>query len=109
MAVAAVIPWKLILQALPAVVVTAKELWNHWSSRPKTGPVDPNGDVRTQLASIGERLAALESAETDQAKLLSQIAEQLQGIARRTALAYWLGLGGLVLACVALLLAAFLR
>jgi len=106
MAVAAVIPWKMILQALPTIVVTAKELWNHWSSRPKTAPVDPNADVRTQLASVAERLAALESAETEQAKLVSQIAEQLQGIARRAAVAYWLGLSGLALSCAALLLAA---
>ena len=107
MAVAAVIPWKVILQALPTLVVTAKELWNHWSSRPKTGPVDPNADVRTHLASMAERVAALENAETDQAKLVSQMAEQLQGIARRAAVAYWLGLGGLLLACAALLLAVF--
>jgi hypothetical protein len=105
MPVAAVIPWKVILQALPTIVVTAKELWNHWSSRPKTAPVDPDGDVRTQLASVAERLAALESAETDQTKLVSQMAEQLQGIARRASIAYWLGLSGVVLACAALLLA----
>lgn len=107
MAVAAAIPWKMILNALPTIVVTARELWNHWSSRPKTAPVDPSADVRTQLASLGERLAALESAETDQAKLVSQMAEQLQGIARRAAVGYWLGLSGLLLSCVALLLAAF--
>ncbi len=107
MAVAAVIPWKMILQALPTLVVTARDLWNHRSSRPKTAPVDPNADVRTQLASIAERLVALESAETDQARLISQMAEQLQGIARRTAVAYWLGLGGLLLSCVALLLTVF--
>jgi hypothetical protein len=89
------------------IVVTARELWNHWLSRPRTAPVDPNADVKTQLASVGERLAALESAETDQAKLVSQMAEQLQGIARRTSVAYWLGLSGLLLSCVALLLAAF--
>lgn len=107
MAVAAAIPWKVILKALPAVVVTAKALWNHWSSRPKTALVGPDADVRTQLASAAERLAALESAETDQARLVSQIAEQLQGIARRASAAYWLGLSGLLLSCAALLLAAF--
>jgi hypothetical protein len=106
MAVVAAIPWKVIIQALPTLVVTAKDLWNHWSSRPKSMPVDPNGDVRTQLASVAERLAALESAESDQAKIVSQIAEQLQGIARRVSIAYWLGLGGLLLSCAALLLAA---
>ena len=107
MAVVAAIPWKMILKALPIIVVTAKELWNHWSSRPKTAPIDPNADANTQLASVAERLVALESAETDQAKLVSQIAEQLQGIARRASVAYWLGLSGLLLSCVALLLAAF--
>jgi hypothetical protein len=52
-------------------------------------------------------LAALESAEAAQAKLVSQMAEQLQGVARRAAVGYWLGLSGLLLSCVALLLAAF--
>jgi len=105
MAVAAVIPWKMILQALPTLVVTAKDLWKHWSSRPKAA-VDPSSDVRTQLASVAQRLEALESAETDQTRLVSQMAEQLQGIARRASVAYWLGLSGLLLACAALLLAA---
>jgi hypothetical protein len=107
MAVAAAIPWKVILRALPMVAVTAKELWNYWSSRPRTALVDPNADLTTQLASVGERLAALESAETEQAKLVSQMAEQLQGIARCAAVGYWLGFSGLLLSCVALLLAAF--
>ena len=106
MPVAAAIPWKMILQALPTLVVTAKDLWNHWSSR-KTAPVDPHADVRTQLASVAERLVALESAETDQAQIVSQIAEQLQGIARRVSITYWLALSGLALACVGVLLAAF--
>ena len=107
MTVAAVIPWKEILRHLPAVVVAARELWNHWSSRPRRGPVDPNADVRTQLAAVAERLAALEAAETDQAKVVSQIAEQLEGIARRASIAYWLGLSGLLLGGAALLLAVF--
>jgi len=98
------LPWSTILQALPTVAVTAKDLWNHWSSR-KSTPVDPSADVKTQLASIAERLAALESAETEQARLVSQMAEQLQGIARRVSIAYWLGLGGLLVACAALAVA----
>jgi hypothetical protein len=105
--IAGAIPWKAILKALPVVVLTAREMWTQWSSRPKKALVDPNADVRTQLASVAERLTALENAETDQARLVSLMAEQLQGIARRTAVAYWLGLGGLLLACVALLLAVF--
>ena len=107
MAIAGAIPWKAILKALPMVVLTAREMWTQWSSRPKKAPVDPNADVKTQLASVAERLTALEGAETEQARLVSQMAEQLQGIARRTAVAYWLGLSGLLLSCVALLLAAF--
>jgi hypothetical protein len=105
MAVVAAIPWKVILQALPTVVVTAKDLWQHWSSR-KSAPVDPHADVRTQMASVAEKLAALESAETEQAKIVSQIAEQLQGIARRVSITYWLAISGLALSCAALLLAA---
>jgi hypothetical protein len=100
------VPWSTILQALPTVVVTAKDLWQHWSSR-KSPPVDPHADARTQLASVAEKLAALESAETEQAKIVSQIAEQLQGIARRVSITYWLAISGLALSCAALLLAVF--
>jgi hypothetical protein len=100
------VPWSTILQALPTVVVTAKDLWQHWSSR-KSAPVDPHADARTQLASVAEKLAALESAETEQAKIVSQIAEQLQGIARRVSITYWLAISGLALSCAALLLAVF--
>src|SRR5262245_26012271 len=104
MALAAAIPWKIILEALPTVVVTARQLWQHWSSRPKPDPLHPHADVKTQLASVTERLTALESAQTDQAKLVSQIAEQLQGIARRAAITYWLALSALMLSCAVLLL-----
>lgn len=107
MAVAAAIAWKTILKALPTIVVAAKDLWDYWSSRQKTAPIDPNADLKTQMAAVAEKLAALEGAEADQAKLVSQIAEQLQGIARRASVAYWLGLSSLLLSCAALLLAIF--
>jgi hypothetical protein len=105
MAVAAAIPWSVILKTLPEVVFAAKELWDRWSSRSRRAAIDPNADVKAQLGAIGERLAALEAAETDQAKLVSQIAEQLQGVARRVSIAYWLGLSALLLSCGAFLLA----
>ena len=54
MAVAAAIPWKVILKALPMVVVTAKELWNYWSSMPKTAPVVPN--VALRLAALRQSM-----------------------------------------------------
>ena len=101
----AAIPWKVVVNALPAIVDTARKLFEAWLSRPKVPPVDPNADVRTQLASMMEKFAALELAELDQAKLVSQMAEQLQGIAHRASAAYWLGVGGLLLALAALLLA----
>jgi len=104
MAIAAAIPWKMILEALPAMVVTARQLWKHWSSRPQPAPIDPAADAKTQLVSLAERLATLEGAEAEQARLMSQIAEQLQGIAHRASIAYWLGLSALLLSCFVLLL-----
>src|ERR1700716_2079243 len=104
---AAAIPWKLLIQALPHVVGGARKVWDHWSSRPKPISVDPKSDVKTQLEAITERLAALESAETEQARIISQMGEQLEGIARRVSIAYWLGFAGLTVACIALVVAAF--
>jgi len=89
---------------LPTVVVTARDLWQDWSTRPKPA-LDPNADSKTQVASIAERLSRLESVETEQAKLVSQMAEQLQAIAKRVTVCYWLGLSGVALGVAAVVLA----
>ena len=104
MAVAA-IPWREILKAIPFVVDSAQRLWQHWSEKPKARPIDPDADLKTQLVAAGERLSALEAAEMEQAKLVAQMAEQLEAVARKAKTGYWLSVSGFALSCVALVLA----
>jgi hypothetical protein len=44
---------------------------------------------------------------TDQARVVAQLAEQLEAVARRAARGYWFAAGALTLSVVSLLLAAF--
>ncbi len=104
MTIAAAIPWREILRLLPLVVATAEKIWKQVASKPKEPPVDPNADAKSQVATLAERLIQIEATQTEQAKLMSLVAEQLQGIARRAAMGYWLGLSGLVLSCLALVI-----
>lgn len=105
---AAFIPWREIIRIAPAVVGAARDLWSQRNAPP--APVDTKAEIRDQVAAIVQRLQALEAAQTQQADLARQIAEQVQGLsvglqeaARRAVLACWLGGGALGLACAALL------
>jgi len=104
-AVVAAVPWKEILRTLPVILDGANRLWKYWSAK-KGQALDPKADFKTQLLELGERLSALESAEAEQAKLVAEVAEQLQAVARRASMTYWLALGALVVSCATLLIAA---
>jgi hypothetical protein len=105
MPAAAALPWKDILGAIPVVVSAAKTLWNFWATRPKPQPIEPGKDVRSQLVQLAERVSVLESTEAEQTKLMTQMAEQLQAVARRASIAYWLGAAGLALGLTGIFLA----
>ena len=109
--VATQIPWKELIKIIPTVVVAAKELWNKWSSKTQPPLVDPQSEMKIQIATIVGRLQALESSEVDQANLMKQITEQLQGISTgltevsdRSSIGVWLGASALVVSCITLLL-----
>lgn len=104
--VPAAIPWKELIRALPILVSTADKLWK-LASRPKEPPINPRADLNIQVASIGERLVATENTQIEQAEVLRSVAAQLQTVARRTAIAYWLGVAGLALACLSLAISLF--
>lgn len=74
------LPWKQLITYLPEVASAAKTVWNHWEGKPKP-EIDPNASVDRQLEAIAKRIAALEANEKEQAAVVSQIAEQLEGIA----------------------------
>jgi hypothetical protein len=107
MAAAAAIPWKEILKALPAVASAAEKVWKQIAAKPKEAPIDPTADLRTQISALGARTEEIQSGMTDQARVVAQLAEQLEAVARRAARGYWFAAGALTLSVVSLLLAAF--
>lgn len=78
--VAANLPWKEIILALPGVAQTATDLWKKWKSKPETTPLDQGDGPERQIAAMVERLQALENSEVEQAKVVKEMAEQLQAI-----------------------------
>ena len=103
------VPWKQILILLPDVAKAAKAIWNQWDSKPKPQPIDPAASVASQIAAAAQRIEALETNEKNQSEVVSQIAEQLEGLASglretvsRQVLILRLSIGSLVLSACAL-------
>lgn len=108
------IPWKQILIYLPDVVKAAKGIWKQWDSKPKAAPIDPTASTTAQISAIAKRIQALEENEENQSKVISEIAEQMEGlaaglreIATRQILIFRLCIGSIALASCALLVSAF--
>ena len=105
------LPWTQLIKYLPEVASAAKTVWNHWEGKPKP-EIDPTATVERQLDAVAKRIAALEANEKEQAAIVSQLADQLQGIAlglketaARQMLALRLAVAALVLAAAALIVA----
>lgn len=79
--VATKLPWTQIIASLPTVVATAQRLWQGWRAAPEPKPIDPGASLETQILALDERIEALQINEKAQAEVVSQIAEQLQGLA----------------------------
>lgn len=105
MAAVAAVPWKEILRALPVVVSTADKLWRALSSKSKKSAVDPDADLKTQIGELASRLQENEVTQTEQAKVVALMVEQMQALAARFARSYWLSLAALALACVGIVVA----
>ena len=108
------LPWTQIIKYLPEVASAAKIVWNQWDNKPNP-EIDPHASVDRQLEAVAKRIAALEANEKEQAALVSQIADQLQGIATglsetaaRQATVLRLSVAALVVAIVALVEAFFI-
>lgn len=98
--IATALPWTEILKTASLAVSLARDLLKHQSAKPRE-IVDPNSDVKSQLLVLTKKLEAIEAASTEQAKVVSMLAEQVQSLARRAAIGYWIGIAGLALAAVA--------
>lgn len=75
------VPWKQILILLPDVAKAAKAIWNQWDTKPKPEPIDPSASVASQIIAAAKRIQALEENEKNQSEIVSQIADQLEGLA----------------------------
>jgi hypothetical protein len=107
--IAASLPWKDIIVALPGVAQTATDMWKKWKSNPEAPPVDQQDTPEQQLAVVIERLQALENSEAAQAKLVKEMADQLQAISagltevsKRSNIALWAALAALAMSTAAL-------
>ena len=78
--VVARLPWKQIIAYLPEVARAAKTVWSHWDGR-QNPEIDPTASVEQQLNVIAKRIQSLEANEKEQAAVVSQIADQLEGLA----------------------------
>lgn len=109
------IPWDQVILHGPRVLDAATAIFDKWKTRPKPESIDPDSEVKIQLAAIVRRLQALEEAQTAQAEISKNMAEQIEGMAagleqlsRKAALASWAAGGALLLSVIALI-AAFIR
>lgn len=111
LAVAAKLPWSKIISWGAQIASAAKDIYGKWSSKPKPPAIDPHAEVKTQLAAITKRIENLEATETEQVKVVKEIAEQLQHLsiavghlsARCTVLMWATGTAAL-LSCIAIVL-----
>jgi len=106
MAVAA-LPWKEILKGATLAVSLTRDLIKHQSSRPNQ-LAEAGSDPSSELAGLLQRVDALEIAGEAQAKVISLLAQEVQSLARRAMIGYWIGVAGLVVA-VAAVAVSFLR
>ena len=100
----AALPWKDIIKGASLAVSLARDVMKHQKSRPKP-PEEAAAESEPELAAVLRRLDALEASGAEQARVLKLLAEEVQVLARRAMVGYWLGVGGLVAAVVAIALA----
>jgi hypothetical protein len=109
--VLAKISWKQLIVLVPDVAKAAKAVWKQWEAKPKPEPVNPDASLNAQVLAVSRRLEALENNETSQSKVVSEMAEQLLGIANglketasRQALTMWLSIGAAILSVCAIII-----
>lgn len=103
------IPWDQVILHGPKVLDAATLLWDKLNSRPRPQAIDPDAEIKTQLAGIVQRLQALEDAQAASVELDKAMAEQLQGLSaglselsRKTAIALWTACGAMLVSVIVL-------
>jgi hypothetical protein len=101
----AALPWKDILKGATLAVSLARDVMKHQKAKPKP-PADAGSGADLDVAALAQRLEALETSSAEQAQVVKVLAEEVQVLARRAMVGYWLGVAGLVVAVIAVALAA---
>jgi hypothetical protein len=100
----ATLPWKEILKTATVVASLAGGLWKKQGGKTRD-LVDPDADVKSQLATLSQRIDQVEAMGVEQARLMQMLADDVQSLARRAAIGYWVGIAGLVVAVGAIAIA----
>lgn len=100
----AALPWKEIIKGAALAVSLARDVMKHQKSRPKP-PEEAAAEGDPQFAALLQRLEVMEASSAQQAQVVKLLAEEVQVLARRAMVGYWLGVGGLVAAVIAIALA----
>jgi hypothetical protein len=105
---AAALPWREIIKGATLAVSLARDVMKHQSSQPKQS-LEATGDPKSQLGMLTERTEALEASAAEQAQVVKVLAEEVQSLARRAMIGYWVGVAGVVLGIAAIALAIVLQ
>ncbi len=96
------VPWFQIMQLVPSIVEVSRELLKNTRKAPLTTDIaGPQSDQE-----LAARIAALEENERRQAELISQMAQQMAGLARAVTVLHRRALWLAAALAVTLLLAA---
>lgn len=104
----AALPWKEIIKGATLAVSLARDVMKQQSSKPRE-PIAAPQDPEERHAILAQRLEALEASAQEQARVMKVLAEEVQSLARRAMIGYWVGFGGVVLAIAAIVLAVVLQ
>jgi hypothetical protein len=103
----AALPLREMVVLASHVVQAATTVYQKWIARPKPEPVNPQAETTTQVAAIVQRLQTLEALETDQVKLVQEMAQQMQSLSTRIAQTFWLAGGAALISVIAAAVALF--
>lgn len=101
------LPWKDILKGATLAVSLARDVMKHQSAKPAKDAAAP--DPESPLGLLAQRIEVLEASSQEQAQVVKVLAEEVQSLARRAMIGYWVGFAGVVLAIIAIALSLALH
>ena len=102
----AALPLREMIVLASHAVQAASTIYQKWIAR-KPEPVDLHAETRTQIAAVVQRLQTLEALETDQVKLVQEMAQQIESLSERVSQTFWRACAALRISVVAAAAALF--